>query len=49
MPKVRDVLRIKAGGLSKRKSNSLGTGQINAIGVDPPPVEGCCGELTRAV
>jgi hypothetical protein len=24
-------------------------GHINAIGVDPPPVEGCCGELTRAV
>jgi hypothetical protein len=24
-------------------------GHINAIGVDPPLVEGCCGELTRAV
>jgi hypothetical protein len=24
-------------------------GHMNAIGVDPPSVEGCCGELTRAV
>jgi hypothetical protein len=29
--------------------DSPGTRHMNAIGVDPPPVEGCCGELTRAV